>query len=110
MQGNDNFFKVDNVGRDITILLDGAQSDEGTDLQIYDFSVMSAVQSRATNQALFDIAFVLGTTRGGINVKSSNNYCSKNSKASQNTEMANYSVDYCSVNRFEFVVRQTGEK
>jgi prepilin-type N-terminal cleavage/methylation domain-containing protein len=93
---------------DMTVLLDGSTSDEGTDLQIYDFAVMSATQSDVTNQVLYDIAFVLGTTRGGIDVKSSNNYCTKKSKIAENQDMANHGISYCSVNRFDFVVRQTG--
>lgn len=111
-QGQKNYFEVDE--KSLTVLLDGSKSDEGTDLQLYDFSIMSATQSRATNQALFDVAFVLGTTRGGIDVKSSNNYCKQQTKALSGKTYAetfdNNSISYCSVNRFDFVVRQTGEK
>ena len=96
------------------ILLDGGKSDDSTDLQLYDFSIMSATQSNVTEQAIYDIAFVLGTTRGGININSTNNYCQKNSDAIKNEDYAeayaNNSVNYCSVNRFEFVARQTGGK
>lgn len=111
-QGKNHYFEVNE--KELTVLLDGSQSDEGTDLQLYDFSVMSATQSRATNQALFNIAFVLGTTRGGIDVKSSNNYCKQQTKALDGLANAesydNNAISYCSVNRFDFVVRQTGEK
>ena len=106
------FIKADE--NDMTVLLDGATSDEGTDLQLYDFAVMSATQSEATNQVLYDIAFVLGTTRGGIDIKSSNNYCTKSSKASNDADyakdVADHGISYCSVNRFDFVVRQTGKE
>lgn len=111
MKAQGHYFKVNNED-DITVLLDGSTSDEGTDLQLYDFAVMSAAQSHVTNQVIYDIAFVLGTTRGGIDVKSSNNYCSKNSKVSGGTDAAkdyaDHGISYCSVNRFDFVVRQTG--
>lgn len=111
MKAQGHYFKVNNED-DITVLLDGSTSDEGTDLQLYDFAVMSAAQSHVTNQVIYDIAFVLGTTRGGIDVKSSNNYCSKNSKVSGDTDAAkdyaDHGISYCSVNRFDFVVRQTG--
>lgn len=111
MKAQGHYFKVNNED-DITVLLDGSTSDEGTDLQLYDFAVMSAAQSHVTNQVIYDIAFVLGTTRGGIDVKSSNNYCSKNSKVSGDTkaakDYADHGISYCSVNRFDFVVRQTG--
>ena len=111
MKAQGHYLKVNNED-DITVLLDGSTSDEGTDLQLYDFAVMSAAQSHVTNQVIYDIAFVLGTTRGGIDVKSSNNYCSKNSKVSGDTDAAkdyaDHGISYCSVNRFDFVVRQTG--
>ena len=110
--GGDQFLEAN--ADDMTVLLDGSQSDENSDLQLYDFSIMSAVQSNVTKQTLYDIAFVLGTTRGGINVKSSNNYCKKKTKALSGEAYAdeydNNTVSYCSVNRFEFVVRQTGGK
>lgn len=107
------FFEVSNFSKDVTILLDGSKSDDSTDLQLYDFTIMSATQSNATKQTIYDIAFVLGTTRGGINIKSTNNYCQKNSDAINGDyaeAYANNSIEYCSVNRFEFVARQTGGK
>ena len=114
MQGENHYFKVDNM-KGVTVLLDGSTSDEGTDLQLYDFAVMSATQSHVTNQVIYDIAFVLGTTRGGINVNSSNNYCTKevaksNQGVSNAEDFADHAISYCSVNRFDFVVRQTGGK
>ena len=107
------FFEVSNFSKDVTILLDGGKSDDSTDLQLYDFTIMSATQSNVTKQTIYDIAFVLGTTRGGININSTNNYCQKNSDAIKQDyaeAYANNSVNYCSVNRFEFVARQTGGK
>lgn len=115
VQGEEHYVSLAD-DKDMVVLIDGSQSDENTDLQLYDFSVMAAAQSNATGQSLYDIAFVLGTTRGGINVKSANNYCDKNSDAikdlsdSAQEEYSNNAVGYCSVNRFEFVVRQTGGK
>lgn len=107
------FFEVSDFSKDVTILLDGGKSDDSTDLQLYDFTIMSATQSNVTKQTIYDIAFVLGTTRGGININSTNNYCQKNSDAIKQDyaeAYANNSVNYCSVNRFEFVARQTGGK
>jgi hypothetical protein len=105
--------KIPSVASDMMVLLDGAESGDGTDLALYDFSVLTATRNQVTSKALFNISFVLGTTRGGVNVVSSSNYCQLNSNggataASQN--MADVSMDYCSVNRFEFTVRQTGSK
>lgn len=114
MYGENDYFEVSNLDKEVTILLDGGKSDDSTDLQLYDFTIMSATQSNVTEQAIYDIAFVLGTTRGGININSTNNYCQKNSDAIKNEDYAeayaNNSVNYCSVNRFEFVARQTGGK
>ena len=105
--------KIPSAASDMMVLLDGAESGDGTDLVLYDFSVLTATRNQVTSKALFNISFVLGTTRGGVNVVSSSNYCQLNSNggataASQN--MADVSMDYCSVNRFEFTVRQTGSK
>jgi type II secretory pathway pseudopilin PulG len=103
-----NTIKVD--PKDLTVLLDGNDSNDGSDLELYDFSIMHATKNNLTGQALFDVGFVLGTMRGGINVMSSSNYCSQKaegaSEAAQN--MANVGMSYCAVNRFEVTVRQTG--
>jgi len=98
---------------DLTILLDGSKSGEGTDLALYDFSVMTVSRNKVNSKAIFNISFVLGTTRGGVNITSSSNYCQLNSNggATAATQgMADVTMDYCSVNRFEFTVRQTGSK
>lgn len=110
---DNNAKKITSATSDVMVLLDGAESGDGTDLALYDFSVLTATRNQVTSKALFNISFVLGTTRGGVNVVSSSNYCQLNSNggataASQN--MADVSMNYCSVNRFEFTVRQTGSK
>ena len=101
--------------QDLTVLLDGKDSNDGSDLELYDFSVMHATRTSLTDQSLFSISFVLGTMRGGINVMSSSNYCSQKAQEGLDAEtkaaqeaMANVGMSYCAVNRFEVTVRQTG--
>lgn len=103
--------------KDLTILLDGNDSNDGSDLELYDFSVMHATKNSLTGQALFNVSFVIGTMRGGINVMSSSNYCSQKAQENADDEvatkeakekMANVGMSYCAVNRFEVTVRQTG--
>lgn len=99
---------------EMTVLLDGKKGGEGTDLALYDFSVVSATRSNGlSGKGLYDISFVLGTMRGGINVNSSSNYCSNNYGGSVDETQVAYadvSISYCAVNRFEFIVRQSGMK
>lgn len=113
----DSLKTIDNINeKDLTVLLDGSSSGEGTDLALYDFSVITVTRNMTNSKALFNISFVLGTTRGGVNVTSSSNYCELNkNEAAQNAggsalDMADVTMDYCSVNRFEFTVRQTGSR
>lgn len=94
-----------------TILLDGEKSGEGTDLALYDFSVITATRSTLNNKGLYDISFVLGTMTGNIDVSSSDNYCKNSSDADPDSAESDYedvAMSFCSVNRFEFVVRQSG--
>ena len=103
--------EVDSVNNPYTILLDGEKSGEGTDLALYDFSVITATRSTLNNKGLYDISFVLGTMTGNIDVSSSNNYCKNNSDADPDSAESDYedvAMSFCSVNRFEFVVRQSG--
>lgn len=113
--GNAHIIQVDS--KDLTILLDGNDSNDGSDLELYDFSVMHATKNSLTGQALFNVSFVIGTMRGGINVMSSSNYCSQKAQENADDEvatkeakekMANVGMSYCAVNRFEVTVRQTG--
>lgn len=96
----------------LTVLVDGRKGSEGTDLALYDFSVLTATRSQVTGRAIYDISFVLGTMQGNINVTSSNDYCNNNTPGEYKSTLASQyddvSMDYCSVNRFEVVVRQTG--
>lgn len=113
---SDHVVKV-NSDKDLVVLLDGNDSNDGSDLELYDFTVMHATNSSLTRQALFDVSFVLGTMRGGINVMSSSNYCNQQAQSSSSAtaeekaaaeDMANVGMSYCAVNRFEVTVRQTG--
>ena len=105
-----NGSKEINVGdkaENLTVLLDGRSGSEGSDLALYDFSVITATRSSVNGRALYDISFVLGTMQGQIDITSSNDYCN-NSTGGAATKYDDVSMDYCSVNRFEIVVRQSG--
>ncbi len=88
-------------------------NDDESDLAIYDFTVLPATQSDTTGHALYPISFILATKKGGINILSNGDYCSGQEVPSDlNSEDSEYnSIDfnYCAVNKFDFVVRQTGE-
>jgi hypothetical protein len=113
--GNTNKGKITlSSEEEMTVLLDGKKGGDGTDLALYDFSIISATRSNGlSGKGLYDVSFVIGTMRGGINVNSSSNYCSNNYGGSDDATQVAYadaSISYCAVNRFEFVVRQSGMK
>lgn len=80
-------------------LLDSSESN----LAIYDFRVFPAVQNHITGHAFYSSSFILATLKGGVNITASGNYC-KEPTYTLATDFA-----YCSINKFNFAVRSTGE-
>ena len=87
-------------------------SDE-SDLAIYDFTVYPAMQSESTRHILYPISMIIATKRGGININGNGDFCSGMDRPydeeDANNEFNMLDFNYCAVNRFDFVVRQTGE-
>ncbi len=82
-------------------------SDEN-DLALYDLTVYPAMQSESTLHTLYSISFIIATTRGGININANGDYC-RSVDDPKSGEYSNQDFNYCAVNRFDFVIRQTGE-
>ncbi len=86
--------------------------DDEVDLAIYDFLVLPATQNNKTGQIFYSGAFVLATTRGGINVLANGDYCTGKSTddlLDEDVENTRYDMQYCAVNKFNFAMRATGE-
>ncbi len=72
-----------------------------TNLVIYHLTTLSPAQSSNSNQALYNISFILGSAVGGVNVLVNSDNCAPPSSYNSN-------FDYCSVNKFNFSVRSVG--
>ena len=81
----------------------GAGNNEYTGLALYDLSVAAPADSVSLNNLFYSVAFVLGTTEGGINVTASGNFCAPPN------DYANENFDYCAINKFNFAARAMGE-
>ena len=81
-------------------------NDSEVDLALYHFEVFPATQNTASGQIFYSGMFILATTRGGVNVKSNGDYCTG---STEDSEYSQYDMDYCTVNKFNFAVRATGE-
>ena len=66
------------------------------------------MQSESTLHTLYSISFIIATTRGGININANGDYC-RSVDNPKSGEYSNQDFNYCAVNRFDFVIRQTGE-
>ena len=74
-----------------------------SDLAIYDFTVARPAQDALTENALYSGSFIIGSIKGGIDVKASGDYCAT---------PADYTIEdfnYCAINKFNFAIRATGE-
>ena len=88
-------------------------NNDEADLAVYDFTVYPAMQSESTRHILYPISMIIATKRGGININSNGDFCRGMARPyedeSANNEFSMMDFNYCAVNRFDFVVRQTGE-
>ncbi len=88
-------------------------NDDESDLALYDLTVYPAMQSSSTRHIIYSISFIIATKKGGININSNGDFCTGkprpyNPEAVGN-EFNDMDFNYCAVNRFDFVARQTGE-
>lgn len=72
------------------------------DLALYDLKLFNPSRNTLTQQAFYSGTFILATIRGGVNIKSSGDYCS--------SPPENLATDfaYCAINKFNFATRATG--
>lgn len=92
-------------------------NNDESDLAVYDFSVMPAVQNTITGQVFYSGSFVLATIRGGINILSNGDYCTSKTDGTVydtdgndgQSEFKKDDLNYCAINKFNFAMRATGE-
>ncbi len=72
-------------------------------LALYDFRMFPAVRNTATKHIFYSGTFILGTLRGGVNIMANGEFCRDDS----NNLTSDFA--YCSVNKFNFSMRATGE-
>lgn len=97
LHGNTFRVKTD-PSSNLVELLSGSDSD----LVLYDLTFYEPALDVGTGDALFSASFILGTTKGGVDITTSGDYC-KSSPDNLNTDFT-----YCSVNKFNFAARATG--
>jgi hypothetical protein len=73
-----------------------------SDLALYDFRVYPPTINHITGHAFYSATFILATLRG-VDINASGNYC-KNVSETLNTDFS-----YCSLNKFNFAMRTTGD-
>lgn len=78
------------------------KKNELSDLVLYDLYVAKPALSATRKNFFFSSSFILGTRRGGINIKQAGNSCKPPSD--------DYSeLEYCAINKFNFAVQAGGE-
>ena len=75
---------------------------EGNDLAIYDISSTAPAASPDKANMFYSVSFILGTTRGGANIKANGKSCA----APQDSALSDF--DYCAINKFNFAVQANG--
>ena len=75
--------------------------DNDTSLALFDLVIFEPARVSITDRLLFSGSFILGTTTGGIDIMTSDNYCKAPS---------NFSADfsYCAINKFNFTIQASG--
>ena len=81
------------------ILADGGN----TDLALYDLNIPIPAESAANSNTFYTGTFILGTIRGGINIRASGKNCAAPS------EFATENFNYCAINKFNFAAQASGE-
>ncbi len=78
--------------------------DTENDLAIYYLDSATPAESKESQGLFYNVSFVLGTVHGGINVKTSGNFCA--TPGGETSELEN--LDFCAINKFNFAVQATG--
>lgn len=75
-----------------------------SNLTLYGLTVGTPAVGGNSKSMFYSVSLVLGTVQGGINVKTSGNYCATPEGAESDIE----NFDYCAINKFNFAARTTG--
>jgi len=91
---------VSGNGDDIVDLL---KKSESVDFVLYDLYVSPPAMSLSRQNLFYSASFILGTRRGGINIKTAGASCKPPS--------SNYSeIEYCAINKFNFAAMAGGRR
>ncbi|MBQ6375367.1 hypothetical protein IJJ37_00295 [Candidatus Saccharibacteria bacterium] len=77
--------------------------DTNNDLALYSLEVAPPAESATRKNAFYAVSFILGTIRGGVNIKAQG----KNCEVPMDYEVEEF--DYCAINKFSFAVQAGGE-
>lgn len=91
-----NTLEISGSGTPVDLLSENA---DGTNLAIYNLTIADPVIDQMSRQTFYSGSFILGTIDGGVNIKSSGDYCKTPNS------WANEMFDYCGINRFNFAIR-----
>lgn len=87
--------------------------EDDSDLLVYDLTVLPAFQSEVTGHAMYPISLIIATRAGGINIDANGDFCTGKERPleaySEDNEFSRSDFNYCAVNKFDFVARQSGE-
>lgn len=95
----ENKFGYNSLSEDPVDVLGGNNS-----LALYDLSSVVVGNNAGVNSMLYSASFILGTIQDGIDIKATGNYC----KAPDGYSDYSSALDYCAINKFNFVARANG--
>ncbi|MBR2658770.1 hypothetical protein IKG28_02730 [Candidatus Saccharibacteria bacterium] len=78
------------------------ENKEGNDMAIYDLSATAPAVSVNEDNMFYFVSFILGTTRGGANIKANGKSCA----APEDSGLEDF--DYCAINKFNFAAQANG--
>ncbi|MDO4508257.1 MAG: prepilin-type N-terminal cleavage/methylation domain-containing protein [Candidatus Saccharibacteria bacterium] len=98
-----NEFKISVYGELSEEPVELISTDQNNDLVLYDLDVPRPAESTTQENMLYSASFILGTIRGGINIKANGKSC----EPPENHAIEQF--DYCAINKFKFAVQAGGE-
>ena len=101
-----NDFEMDEMYTKINLSnvpVDLILADSDNDLALYDLAVARPAESVTRKNSFYSLSFILGTIRGGVNIKAQGKNCKTPSDGTFDE------FDYCAINKFSFAVQAGGE-
>ena len=77
--------------------------DNNNDLVLYDLYTAKPAISSTRNNMFYAVSFIVGTVRGGINIKGTGQNCIPPA------DYAREDFDYCAINKFNFAAQASGD-